>query len=49
MIRISSVGEQDSDISTDYAVVVGANLFAYNTLSMRINSHLRTHQLRNLG
>lgn len=30
-------------------MVVGANLFAHNSLSVRINSHLRTHQLKFLA
>jgi hypothetical protein len=38
----SSVGEVHSAISTDYAASVGANLFAHNSLSVRINSHLQT-------
>src|SRR4030065_975431 len=45
----SSVGEERYDISTDYASFVGANLFAHNSLSVRMNSHLPPRQLRNLG
>src|SRR3989338_487622 len=45
----SSVGEERYDISTDYATFVGANSFAHNSLSVRMNSHLPPHQLRNLG
>ncbi|MDO8811914.1 MAG: DUF4347 domain-containing protein [Gallionella sp.] len=45
----SSVDEEHSAISTDYAASVGANSFAHNSLNVRINSHLQTHQLRNLG
>ena len=45
----SSVGEEYFGISTDYAAFVGANLFAHNSLNVRINSHLQTPQLRNLG
>ena len=42
----TAVGEKYYCISTDYAVLVGANSFAHNLLSMRMNSHLQTHQLR---
>ena len=45
----SSVGEECFGISTDYPAFVGANPFAHNSLNVRINSHLRTHQLRDLG
>ena len=45
----SSVGEECFGISTDYPAFVGANSFAHNSLNVRINSHLRTHQLRDLG
>jgi hypothetical protein len=44
-----AVGEKYSGISTDYAALVGANSFAHNSLSVRMNSHLPTHQLRVLG
>jgi hypothetical protein len=38
-----------TDISTDYQAFVGANLFAHNFFSVRMNSPLRPHQLRFLG
>src|SRR3989338_589242 len=44
-ILSSSVGEECSGISTENAVSVGANLFARSMSYVRINSHLRTHQL----
>src|SRR3989338_4842833 len=45
----SSVDEEHPATSTDYAASVGANSFAHNSLNVRMNSHLQTHQLRNLG
>jgi len=49
VILYSSVGEEHFGISTDYAAFAGANLFAHDSLNVRINSHLQTPQLRNLG
>ena len=48
VIPYSSVGEEHFGISTDYAAFVGANLFAPDSLNVRINSHLQTPQPRNL-
>ena len=48
MILNSSVGEERYDISTDCAAFVGANLFAHNSLSVRMNSHLPPRQLKSL-
>jgi len=45
----TAVDEEPSDISMDYMVLVGANSFAHNLLSVRMNSHLRPRQLRFLG
>ena len=36
-------GEECYDISMCYAAGVGANSFAHNSLSMRMNSHLQPH------
>ena len=49
LILKTAVNEEHSNISTDYAVLVGANLFARNLLFVRMNSHLQARQLRFLG
>jgi len=45
----NAVEDEYSEYPIRYADSVGANLFAYNSLSVRINSHLQTPQLRFLG
>lgn len=45
----NSVEDECSENPMCYADSVGANLFAHNSLSVRINSHLQNPQLRFLG
>jgi len=49
MNQYFSAREGHSGLSMNYAIFVDANLFAQDSLSVRINSHLQTHQLRFVG